>query len=116
MNVHANLQLGTMNMTMIFSHITQLSNPFHTVPTTIFSIVSEKFNEYAAAIRNALNSSPKRKLTSEQLRKEAELPAGKLLPVTEEMIKDGELYVSLDYSTQPPSHLYSLTPKGKAKL
>lgn len=105
-----------MEMTMIHYHPDPQPTPFILSTTAICTLSTEKFNEYAAAIRVALRSAPKRKLTSEELRKEADLPAGKLLPVTEEMIKAGELYVSYDYSTSPPSHLYSLTPKGRAKL
>lgn len=116
MNVHANLQLGTMNMTMILSHITQLSNPFYTVPTTIFSIVSSNFNEYAARIRRALRFSARGKLTSKELREAADLPPHTLTPVTKKMEEDGDLVRSTDYSTQPHGHIYSLTPKGKSKL
>ena len=115
MNVHPCLILGTMEMTMINYHSTLQSNPFHTVPTTIFTILSANFNEYAARIRRALRFSPRGKLTSKELREAADLPPNTLLPVTTQMEKDGELVRSADYSTQPPGHIYSLTPKGKAK-
>ena len=44
-----------------------------------------------------------------------DLPPNTLLPVAKKMEEDGELQRSTDYSTQPPGHIYSLTPKGKAK-
>lgn len=103
-------------MTMIFSHLTQQTPSYPSVPTTIFTILSANFNEYAARIRRALRLSARGKLTSKELREAADLPPNTLLPVATQMEKEGDLVRSADYSTQPPGHIYSLTPKGKSKL
>ena len=116
MNIHASLQRRTMNMTMIHCHLTQQLSPFPTLPVTILTLLVENFNEYAARIRRALKISPRGKLTSEELRKKASLPAHTLTPVTMKMEEDGDLQRTIDYSTQPHGHIYSLTAKGKCKL
>lgn len=115
MNIHSRLELRTMNMSMIHCHLALQLDPFLTVPTTIFTLVSENFNEYAARIRRALRFSARGKLTSKELREAADLPPNTLLPVAKKMEEDGELQRATDYSTQPHGHIYSLTPKGKAK-
>lgn len=102
-------------MAMISYQLALQTQPFPFVATTIFTILSENFNEYASRIRRALRFSARGKLNSGELREAADLPPNTLLPVTTQMEKDGELVRTTDYSTQPPGHLYSLTKKGQSK-